>query len=466
MSQIEKSGKINVGGRDYAVGLFWQTAEDAKNARREANLAARQEAEPADLYCVRDGFVTQWGIGWSRAGQVAGMPSAAAALAESVAGNWLGVFEIEGGGWWFVAARRDALLPDGDAFYDNEDEPRARFEKEFGRGGWDRVFTPAYWGIGGDTTELIDLLGSVGATATLKSVGGISGSIIAKLRNPDTRKSSVLVVAALVVITALVAAVLLYTDLGKKFSNNIAKKIQGEEPIYTEVDDAPTPEEIMPWAFRLPADQWLASCYNAIDGVFFSLPGWRVSTAVCGENGGASVNYQRIDEYITISDTTATLASLGYEQIPNYGSNGNFLSLSGASFDATGTSASTLEDLMNHSEIRPYLWNLAQEGVSGANISINQAPIPQRTDDDSQQIFAKHAHVTLNVLNSPPQDWMQIFGDIPGLDMSGLSFNAETGNWIYSFDIYEKDRVLINAYNSIMASEDEEADDSTVDDGA
>jgi len=50
MQDSEKSGVITVGEMEYAVGMFWQTAEDPKSAKREAKVAAKQEVSPADLF--------------------------------------------------------------------------------------------------------------------------------------------------------------------------------------------------------------------------------------------------------------------------------------------------------------------------------------------------------------------------------------------------------------------------------
>ena len=132
------NGVIMVGDVPYAAGLFWQTAENAKYVRREAQLAAKQEASSPEFFVMREGAVPQWAIGWVAQGHCNKMSVAAACLSEAMAGNWIGVFAV-GNRWWFIASRRDAILPDGDVVFDDEDDCRIRYESELARGGWDRV---------------------------------------------------------------------------------------------------------------------------------------------------------------------------------------------------------------------------------------------------------------------------------------------------------------------------------------
>ncbi len=196
--QMARSGVLELGDQRYAVGLFWQTAEEPSQVRREAEEAARQEEVPADFYCVREGYVTQFGLGWENSGHQQSMASAAAALAGDLAGNWLGVFRTDQG-WWFVAARRDAILPDGDQLYQNEAEPRARFEQEFARGGWDKVFTPAEWELGGDQTPVGDLIGAATTETRLRSLKSTLASMSSSVASGGSTKTLMMILLVLLV---------------------------------------------------------------------------------------------------------------------------------------------------------------------------------------------------------------------------------------------------------------------------
>ena len=66
----------------YAVTLFWQPLQDTNDPYPEVQETVDNFMEGADLFCLRQGTSPQYGIGNSTEGHKAGMPSAAAAIAE------------------------------------------------------------------------------------------------------------------------------------------------------------------------------------------------------------------------------------------------------------------------------------------------------------------------------------------------------------------------------------------------
>ena len=104
----DQNGVLKISGKDYAVGLFWNSASDAAAAAAEAKAAARNPGLDADFYTVRGEIMPQYGLGYKDSGHKAGMPSLAAHLNNAVEGNWIGVFTYADN-YYLVAVRDDAI---------------------------------------------------------------------------------------------------------------------------------------------------------------------------------------------------------------------------------------------------------------------------------------------------------------------------------------------------------------------
>src|SRR3546814_4021743 len=60
--------------RDYAVGLLWNSVENASKAAKEARAMAATAGMDSDFYCVRTEGVPQYGLGSREFGHKAGIP--------------------------------------------------------------------------------------------------------------------------------------------------------------------------------------------------------------------------------------------------------------------------------------------------------------------------------------------------------------------------------------------------------
>jgi len=153
---------LKIGSRKYAVGLRWVLADTAnQNLRAQALQEIRDTGGNADLYVLRDAQpgreVRQFGLGARADGLVSGAVAAAAAAANNLPGTWLGAFATDGG-WWIVQVRDDAIVADGDAFYEHEREAIERFDRER-RLDWTAIYAPSAWNIeGARELSIIDLL--------------------------------------------------------------------------------------------------------------------------------------------------------------------------------------------------------------------------------------------------------------------------------------------------------------------
>ena len=113
----EKAWKssFNEGGVTYAASLFWQPLINEDSPLPEVKEAAENILEGADLYVVRKGKSSQFGLAASSQGFVRGTPSAAVSLVTALGNvtSFLGVFKVDTG-WWYICFRNDVILSDGD----------------------------------------------------------------------------------------------------------------------------------------------------------------------------------------------------------------------------------------------------------------------------------------------------------------------------------------------------------------
>ena len=434
MSEAQTSGVITIGETEYAVGMFWQTAEDPKTVKREAKVAAKQEVVPADLFVMREGFVVQWAIGWSSQGHKRGMPAAAACLANVVAGNWLGVFEVDGG-WWFVASRRDAVLPDGDILYDNEDEPRTRFETEFVRGGWDRVFTPEHWGMGADATSLEEVMAgqdepqldylldfysrlpksvkvaAVAALAGVAVVGYIGVQVYNGLRAEDLAEQERLAAQQQAALQARMQA-----EAAQRAREEALRNLDIVLRLW---EDEPRPQE------------WIGACASALDDLSVEVPGWRMQTLSCA-GSAASVVWSR-EAFGSLSS-----ARYGLEGVatPSIDASGNNLS---ASRSLTGLSARGDEVAWKIPVIRENFLELFQGLRSDVQLTIVERPPIVEDDTVTMPRPRPPRHFQFSFFSElSPMVWSSILSEFPGLIVDQVVFRVGGTSWEYSGRVYEE----------------------------
>lgn len=143
-------GVLNYRGRKYAVGLTWLTAtpeDDKKRAR------ARAKKAKGDFYCIRNGVAIQHGIGWLEKGHRANQTAAAAIVADVLVGDWHGIFKADNG-WWYLQVFSDVITPDGDLFFESEEEAYHYFVKNHEGRVWAHAYAPKEWELKKVTKEL------------------------------------------------------------------------------------------------------------------------------------------------------------------------------------------------------------------------------------------------------------------------------------------------------------------------
>ncbi len=143
------SGVITVGRRRYAVGLYWENSPGGRTAQA-AKEAAKQPGQTFEFYAIRPGYkserLPQFGLGLISAGHKAGMAAFAGCLANQLGGSWAGGFQMRDG-IAVIVVRDDLILPDGDLFFEDENEARERLMQEMAFGGLQRIYAPDNWSI-------------------------------------------------------------------------------------------------------------------------------------------------------------------------------------------------------------------------------------------------------------------------------------------------------------------------------
>jgi hypothetical protein len=135
-------GVLVFGGRRYAVGLHWLTTPDEAE---QSLVYKRAKAMNADFFCNRT-FVSQSGFGFLSKGHRMGMPAAAAVAADTLVGEWHGMFSAENG-WFYVAVHADTIAPEGDRFFESEEEAYNFYLEQANGYNWPKSYAPEAWNI-------------------------------------------------------------------------------------------------------------------------------------------------------------------------------------------------------------------------------------------------------------------------------------------------------------------------------
>lgn len=284
------AGVITVGGKKYAVGLFWQVS-DTRALGRAARQAAKQPGSESDYYSLRagnpaKGRVPQFGLGESRIGHKWNMPSAASALANRQPGSWAGVFMVPEG-VWFIEVRDDLIAPEGDQLLADEAEAMSRLQEASARGGLERIYAPPAWAIpGAESSSLPSLL---------------AGRTDGRLQPVTIPRKVLLIGLGVVLVLVLLVGGLLYflhikemerqqeeaqaaqqqIEASRREEEERAKKEEEDRQKQEREQALALPQYQRIWEAMPTAVEWMKSCGEAMEKVVISPLGWEISSAAC-----------------------------------------------------------------------------------------------------------------------------------------------------------------------------------------
>lgn len=276
--QKDKLGILKYNGKDYAVGLLWLTT----NAEETDTKALKNKAKQikADFYAVRDTIVNQYGFGYLEQGHGRRFPAAAATAADILVGEWHGVFKAENG-WWYVAVHSDAVAPDGDIFFENEDEAYQHFIAQSEAYRWPKTFVPDHW-------EFPENNGEVSLDKIFDDIPDISlqpanlDAVFGGRRNKDIA----------VIMAVILGGILLLGTLASQILPSLMPEAQSPRMQIEAADVLAAPpkpdvgQEINPllqfgdFSFPTPSFVVLA-CIRGMEDIVLPLPNWKIENVQC-----------------------------------------------------------------------------------------------------------------------------------------------------------------------------------------
>jgi hypothetical protein len=286
------AGVITVGGKKYAVGLYWEVS-DSRSAAKAARQAAQQPGSKSDFYCIRPGNAKgrapQFGLGEGQLGHAWNMPTAAATLANRQPGSWSGVFMVPEG-VWFIEVRDDLIAPEGDVLFADEAEAMTRLQEVSARGGLERIYAPPSWAIpGAEASSLPSLLSGKG-DARLQPV-------------KIPRKLIMGVLAGIIALVVLGTAAMFIMSMREQQAEEemLLEQQRQQEELRRQGEERARLEEeerqrrLQQQAFQMPSYQrvweqaphpidWLKACRAAMEKIPISALGWDIAGVSCSGN--------------------------------------------------------------------------------------------------------------------------------------------------------------------------------------
>jgi len=154
---------VEVGGKSFVTGLFWQTLTQLGRYMAEAKQIGK--SKDMDMVAIREGSVMQAGFVSKDSGVTKAMYSLSACLADQLGSTWLGAFRItnkkepKDNEYVLIGLLENAIIPATD-FVGSFDEVSAALRREFSahRFQEDALFAPPEFEFAQKHKELTDLL--------------------------------------------------------------------------------------------------------------------------------------------------------------------------------------------------------------------------------------------------------------------------------------------------------------------
>ena len=281
----EKPGILKYGNQEYAVSLLWLTADSLNEDDEEAESkgpSKREKRFGADFYTIRDTVVNQHGFGYLDQNHRRRLPAAAATVADVLVGEWHGVFKADNG-WWYVAVHSDAIAPDGDWFFEEEEEVYQHFLEQSERHRWPRTFVPDHWNFAENAGELsLDQVFDDIPDSTLQPCN--LDAIFGGKRNKDIA----------IILSGVLFSIVLLTTLASQILPSLLPTPKEAPSIRIATDDVlkapPKPgigQEQNPLLrfgdFSFPTPSFVVfACLKGIEDIVIPLPKWNMQKVKCG----------------------------------------------------------------------------------------------------------------------------------------------------------------------------------------
>ncbi len=424
--RMDMDGVLNIGDKKYAVNLLWLTFDEAATTGEtiKAQKKIRHDLIKPDFLGERSNLISQQAYGHLKKGHKIGMPVAAAILTDILVGEWHGCFKAENG-WWYVAVHGDAIAPDGDLFFDNEEKAYKHFTDANERQAWPRAYAPSEWSVDGASEELdLHALFSNALPSTFLKPVTLT-ALFGNLRNAIT-------FFVAVGFLALVMLAFGTTSLGSYFSppNQVKRAITLDitDPIIVPpryYDSAVINNRLLEIEdFAAPV--LIDTCLNVFEDLFVALPGWQMDNLSC-RDGNVIATWTRTKA--RIADLNKLRPRFSPDVVMTYDGQNKLMV-------RKPLDLSKLEKINMQVKSKEYLYALITgrlETKGDLSIAQIQAPAPpQQIDPNTGEILpAPPADQFLSVEFQSPisaYEWFEDF-DIQGMRPLELIWSVRDSQW-------------------------------------
>ncbi len=431
---------IQVAGKAYAVGLFWQPVQDEKNYLKEIKTAVQTIVTNANLYCLKKGAATQYGLGYTSLGQKSGMPSGASAVANALRdkSSALCAFRINEG-WWFITIRNNLILSEEDTVYTDENDAKQAFESMLSIPDWGYKIAPTEWGFD-DTTEMsaADLL-SRGQAVELKKIQG-------------SLKNQILIL----LLVGMVGWFYHQKQVEKaELQRRLAEKRRQEELKRLQPPPPPPPPPPAPWEALTDIEDLAKKCTILIVNSTATVPGWELENSNCIEKQLSSL-WKR------------TYGSAGWIfEAQQFGAIPEKMKLS-ANDSSYNTVLGTLAiPVVKHKSGKPTLTKIEiQRKLNGIFHSLKLSGLKLdnkkvTVKDPKNPSYAKDYPYTgfkfTDSVSRIPLDWVKMFNEIPSIELESISWDNKRKQWSYAGKVYELTQQMIDEEEKAKKKAEEDA---------
>ncbi len=413
---------ISVNGKSYAVGLFWQPVQVEQEYLKEINVAVQTVVIGANLYCLKKGTASQYGLGYTSYGQKVGMLAGASGIASALRdkSSAVCVFKIPEG-YWFITIRNNLILSEEDTVYTSEDEAKEAFNSMLSIPDWGYKIAPSEWNIE-DTKEIpVAELLSKGQAVELKSIE--KGSL---------RKIIIFL------ILGVLGAYYYYDMQQKKLEEERLARERRMAAAKKKLEEAakpPPPPPPAPWESLTDITDMAKKCTILIVNSTSTIPGWDLKDSVCMEKNLKS-NWRRGYGTAGWIFDAQRFGSIP-EKMVLTPDNTAYNSVSGI-LDIPFMKHINQEPTLQKQEIQQKLNDLFQ-GLKLNNFRLSDEKT-QVKDPNNPEYIKDYAYTAFNFTDDGyrlPIDWVKMFKDITAIEFTSISWNNTSRKWSYVGKIYE-----------------------------
>lgn len=415
---------ISVGGKTYAVGLFWQPVQNEKDYLKEIKAAVQTVVVGANLYCLKKGAASQYGLGFTTYKQKAGMPSGASGIANALRdkSSAVAVFKVNEG-WWFITIRNNLILSEEDTVYTDENDAKEAFSSMLSIPDWGYKIAPADWGID-DTKEMAaaDLLAR-GQPVDLKSIDSGSGKII------------------IIAMIALAAGWHFWSQEQEKKAAELRAQEARRRKALLEAEAAknlppPPPPPPAPWEGLIDVFDISKKCTVLIVNTTTAVPGWALSESVCNEQQVTSQWRRTYGTAGWIFDAQ----KFGYlpEQITLQPRDNTYNNVYGV-MKIPFIKHVSIEPTLAKPEIQQRINDIFQ-GLHLTSLRLtNKSTNVKDTVDPSKSTDYPYTEFAFSdAAYRLPLDWANLLKDMNSVEFTSIKWDNNTRTWSYEGKIYEK----------------------------